>query len=211
MARTAQLFQHHDINVSTSNLYINVTECFFIYRTHGSTNTKKSFPWITRSGEKLQVSTLKPLQGSTFASYKFLNFTTILGPARQGKSFLMNCLLGNNAFHTTDSLGVCTKGIQVASVVSEVGDGGCAFFVDTEGQGDEDVDSDATLLTPILLLSKVILFNWKGGLQKSKILDELAILVEVANCVSSNSFEEDTPIFGHLHIILRDFHFQGTL
>lgn len=145
------------------------------------------------------------------ASYKFLNFTTILGPARQGKSFLMNCLLRKTAFETADTIGVCTKGIQIASDVEEVGNGGCAFFVDTEGQGDEDVDSDATLLTPILLLSKVVLFNWKGGVQKNQILNELAILVEVANCISSKSFEEDTTIFGHLHIILRDFHFYGML
>ena len=134
---------------------------------------------------------------------------TILGPARQGKSFLMNCLKGDNTFRTADSLDVCTKGVQVASVGQEVGNEGCAFFVDTEGQGDEDVDSDTTLLTPILLLSKVILFNWKGGLQKTQILNELAILVEVGKRVSSNSFEEDKSKFGHLHIVLRDFHFEG--
>ena len=134
---------------------------------------------------------------------------TVLGPARQGKSFLMNCLIGDSVFRTADTMDVCTKGVQVASVVHEVGDGGCAFFVDTEGQGDEDVDSDITLLTPILLLSKVILFNWKGGLQKNQILNELAILVEVGKCVSSNSFEDDTSKFGHLLIVLRDFHFEG--
>ena len=71
------------------------------------------------------------------------------------------------------------------------------------------MDSDVTLLTPVLLLSKVILFNWKGGLQKTKILDELAILVEVANSVSSKNFSDDSPTFGHLHIVLRDFHFDG--
>ncbi len=121
----------------------------------------------------------------------------------------MNCLIGDSVFRTTDTIGVCTKGVQIGSVVHEVGKGGCAFFVDTEGQGDEDVDSDTTLLTPILLLSKVVLFNWKGGLQKNQILNELAILVEVGNCVSSNSLEDDTSKFGHLHIVLRDFHFQG--
>jgi hypothetical protein len=121
----------------------------------------------------------------------------------------MNCLLGNSVFRTSDNIGVCTKGVQIANVVHEVGNAGCGFFVDTEGQGDEDVDSDTTLLTPIILLSKVILFNWKGGLQKNQILHELAILVEVGNCVSSNSFEAGTSKFGHLHIVLRDFHFRG--
>ena len=88
----------------------------------------------------------------------------------------------------------------------------CALFVDTEGQGDEDVDSDTTLLTPVLLLSKVILFNWKGGLQRNMILDELAIVVEVGNCVSSKSSSNfNGKTFGHLRIVLRDFHFKGAI
>ncbi len=120
----------------------------------------------------------------------------------------MNCLIGDSVFRSTDTIGVCTKGVQIGSVEHKIGNGGCFFFVDSEGQGDEDVDSDAKLLTPILLLSKVILFNWKGGLQKNLILNELAILVDVGNCVS-NSFEDDTSKFGHLHIVLRDFHLQG--
>ncbi|XP_028397315.1 uncharacterized protein LOC114521097 isoform X2 [Dendronephthya gigantea] len=173
--------------------------------------SSKYFPWITRSGQKLHVSTPKQLQRSMSDSYKFLNFMTILGPARQGKSFLMNCLIGDSVFPSADTMGVCTKGIQVSNVGYEVGNAGFAFIVDTEGQGDEGIESDATLLTPIILLSKVILFNWKGGLQKNQILNELALLVEVANCVSSNSFEEDKSKFGHLHIVLRDFHFEGTV
>lgn len=135
---------------------------------------------------------------------------TVIGPARQGKSFLMNCLIGDSVFRSTDTMDVCTKGIQLANVKYKIGNHGCALFVDTEGQGDESIESDATLLTPILLLSKVILFNWKGGLQKNKILDELALLVEVANCVSSCSFGEGEKKFGHLHIVLRDFHFEGV-
>ncbi|XP_046851563.1 uncharacterized protein LOC124444916 [Xenia sp. Carnegie-2017] len=170
----------------------------------------KSFPWIKRNGENLKVSALQLLQYSNVASRKFLNFVTILGPARQGKSFLMNCIIGNSVFDTADAIDVCTKGVQVAGIMKEVENGGGAFFVDTEGQGDEDIDSDTTLLTPIILLSKVILFNWKGGLQKNQILNELAILVEVGNSVSSMNFKEDTVKFGHLHIVLRDFHYDGT-
>ena len=115
--------------------------------------------------------------------------------------------MGESVFNTSDEGDVCTKGVQIANVMRKVEDEGCVFFVDTEGQGDEDIDSDITLLTPILLLSKVILFNWKGGIQKNQILNELAILVEVANRVSSDS----TPTFGHLIIVLRDFHFTGML
>ena len=112
-------------------------------------------------------------------------------------------------FDTSDTIDVCTKGIKIASVGHQIANRGCAFFVDTEGQGDEDVKSDIILLTPILLLSKVILFNWKGGVQKDTILNELAIFVEVANYVSSKRFEKDRPTFGHLNIVMRDFQLQG--
>ena len=96
--------------------------------------------------------------------------------------------------------------VDLARVGQAVG-GGYAFFVDTEGRGNQDDDNDITLLTPILLLSKVILFNWKGGLQIIQILNELAILVEVAKRVSSDS----SQTFGHLFIVLRDFDFKGML
>ena len=140
-----------------------------------------------------------------------MNFVTILGPARQGKSFLMNCLIGESVFGTADTIGVCTKGINVASVRHEVGNEGCAFFVDTEGQGNKHAESDITLLTPVLLLSKVILFNWKGGMQVNQILNQLVILVEVAKRVQADSIEDNTPILGCLNIVLRDFHYQGML
>ena len=123
----------------------------------------------------------------------------------------MNCLVGATVFNTSDEGDVCTKGVEIANMMHPVKDEGCVFFVDTEGQGDEDDQSDITLLTPILLLSKVILFNWKGGRQKNKILEHLAIYIEVAKRVSSNSFEDKTSTFGHLNIVLRDYHFRGML
>ena len=164
------------------------------------------FPWITRDGEHLKVSTPELFQHPDVASREFLNFVTITGPARQGKSFLMNSLMGNSVFDVSHEMNACTIGVNVATVGQEV-EGGYAFFVDTEGRGNQDDDNDITLLTPILLLSKVILFNWKGGLQIVQILNELAILVEVAKRVSSDS----SQTFGHLFIVLRDFHFTGML
>ena len=119
--------------------------------------------------------------------------------------------MGVSVFNTSDKGDVCTKGVQIANEIHRVKDRGCVFFVDTEGQGDEDDQSDISLLTPILLLSKVILFNWKGGRQKNKILEHLAIYIEVAKRVSSSSFEDQTSTFGHLNIVLRDYHFRGML
>ena len=115
----------------------------------------------------------------------------------------------DSVFDTSDGIDVCTEGVKIANVMHQVKDGGCVFFVDTEGQGDEDVESDIIILTPILLLSKVILFNWMGSMRTEPILNELAIFVEVAKRVSNDSLEDKMTTFGHLNIVLRDYHFTG--
>ena len=76
-------------------------------------------------------------------------------------------------------------------------------FVDVEGQGDESDEYDALLVTPLLLLSKVIVFNWKGGVEKTSILKLLASLARAASKIDLGSDSDDGPIFGHLHIVFR--------
>jgi hypothetical protein len=43
------------------------------------------------------------------------------------------------------------------------------------------MEYDVTLFTPVLLMSRVVLMNWKGGVEKETILDLLATLVYCAN------------------------------
>ena len=84
------------------------------------------------------------------------NLISIFGAARQGKSFLMNCLAGTTGLFTISNLSTpCTQGIDISKnmvplkTFSEV-DGGQSTtgkmmvgFVDAEGQGDRDVTYDA--------------------------------------------------------------------
>jgi hypothetical protein len=118
----------------------------------------------------------------------FTNLISIFGRARQGKSFLMNCLAGEREiFKVSNEKESCTQGIDISNKwlplknFSTI-DGGTEVytnmptkigFVDAEGQGDRDITYDANLVCPILLASKCVIFNWKGDLQKDHILSTL--------------------------------------
>ena len=84
-------------------------------------------------------------------------------------------------------------------------------FVDAEGQGDRNVTYDATLVCPILLASKCVIFNWKGDLQKDHILETLGIMTKAAanvgneTATSKTSTTTSTSKFSHLHIVFRDW------
>lgn len=144
-------------------------------------------------------------QDSHISNSGFLNFATIIGPAREGKSSLANYLVGKRVFATASTVEVCTKDVKMFPMKGEiVGDNGAVCFIDTEGQGDEDEDSDAMLLTPVIILSKVIIYNLKGCIQKWEILRKIGMLVKVGEYVSSKSFEDGDRKFGHLFIVLRD-------
>ncbi len=114
------------------------------------------------------------------------NIISIFGRARQGKSFLMNCISGERAIFTvSNEKDPCTQGIDISDKWVDVNnfskiDGGVEVdgaikvgFVDAEGQGDKNVTYDATLVCPILLASKCVIFNWKGDLQKDDLLQIL--------------------------------------
>lgn len=107
------------------------------------------------------------------------NWVTILGPARCGKSFLLNCLArcgGDNLlFPVSDEFSACTVGADLSKTTLRLeeflhgtgtvcDDGGLAGvktpspaigFVDVEGQGDQHLSHEIILATPLLLLSKV--------------------------------------------------------
>eukprot|EP00628_Pelagophyceae_sp_CCMP2097_P012568 CAMPEP_0206809312 /NCGR_PEP_ID=MMETSP0975-20121206/6182_1 /ASSEMBLY_ACC=CAM_ASM_000399 /TAXON_ID=483370 /ORGANISM="non described non described, Strain CCMP2097" /LENGTH=732 /DNA_ID=CAMNT_0054351409 /DNA_START=1 /DNA_END=2195 /DNA_ORIENTATION=- len=171
-----------------------------------------------------------------------LRLISIFGAARQGKSFLMNALSGQEGvFRVSNALEPCTQGIDLstktltvdalsalskpegearasswlpwrrgsAEVASEDG-GGLVGFCDAEGQGDRDVTYDARLVTPALLASRCVLFNWKDSVQKDRILNQLGVLVRAASAVKKSSdAENDGRVFGHLHMVFRDWTFSS--
>ena len=91
------------------------------------------------------------------------NLISIFGRARQGKSFLMNCLAGETeTFRISNEKDSCTQGIDISNsnckprsttqpvlasgraVTAVTGDNKMKVgFVDAEGQGDKDVTYDA--------------------------------------------------------------------
>lgn len=100
-----------------------------------------------------------------------VSLVTVLGSARQGKSFLMNALAGSDtAFLVSPEVRPCTAGADLSPTLmplSEFSSLGSEFdglpfnssdptigFVDMEGQGDRSSERDVRLATPFLLLSK---------------------------------------------------------
>jgi hypothetical protein len=201
-----------------------------------------------------------------------LNLLCIFGAARQGKSFLMNLLAGTEElFRISNADTPCTEGVDISSHFMDLGDfsalNGCprlqcihritVGFVDAEGQGDRDMAYDTVLVSPVLLTSKVVVFNWKGGVERDTILNKLGVLawaakridpsgdggsdgadgagVKGAGSSSSSAYKQDldemmgadddipvgedgaydadkppTPIFGHLHLVFRDWNYVGN-
>eukprot|EP00937_MAST-01D_sp_MAST-1D-sp2_P002342 g2342.t1 len=161
-----------------------------------------------------------------------LNFVTIFGQARQGKSTLMNQLASSEGlFAISHKDQTCTRGVDmsakfmlVESFVAGSSDASTAAgadevlhvgFVDVEGQGVAGPEYDTKLVTPALLFSKVLLFNWKGAPLPDMILDMLGVLAEAAESINL-SVDDDgeaearrDDIFGHLHIIFRDWTFAS--
>ena len=163
-----------------------------------------SHKWITTesTGESRILVTHKC--GSAFKSLGAApcNLISIFGRARQGKSFLMNCLAGEEQiFKISNEKESCTQGIDISEKWMTVKDfskvyGGLSCegsnkvgFVDAEGQGDRDVSYDANLVCPILLTSKCVIFNWKGDLQKDHIMSTLGIMTRAAKNVSLSEGE----------------------
>ena len=87
-------------------------------------------------------------------------------------------------------------------------------FIDAEGQGDKDTTYDANLVCPILLASKCVIFNWKDSLQKDRILQLLGVMHKAAINVAEEGEIEvsggSEKIFGHLHVIFRDWQYVDS-
>lgn len=175
-----------------------------------------------------------------------LQMVSILGPAREGKSTLMNALTGGVAEHFAvgHEVDPCTAGVDLelamlppscmdvedVSLVDEAktsapsAESNASYrvaLVDVEGQGDKEENLDVCLALPILLTSKVVLFNWRGGFQKEKILTSLALLRTAAHRVATDmDSDEDSDSdddsnsnrrFGHLIVVLRDYSCDSTV
>jgi hypothetical protein len=147
------------------------------------------------------------------------NILSIFGKARQGKSTLMNLLVGcDDLFKVSNRSAPCTKGVDLslrtvnASVFAGSAEPSSSAdvqvgFLDAEGMGDRDQSYDALLLTPVLLVSKVIIFNHKGGAQKNDMLELLQRLTAAAGRIQVSRTARG-KIFENLHVVYRDHDFD---
>jgi hypothetical protein len=164
----------------------------------------------------------------------------VFGNARSGKSFLMNCLAGvHGLFKVINSSTPCTRGVDISSLfiphqqyiehVNQLqifssekplpasASAPTLAFLDCEGQGDIGNDYDTLLALPLLITSKIVLFNHKGAPTVSDMLTKLGVLARAAEYIElpeeTNGGEEETKSspkkFGHLHVLFRDFSFDG--
>ncbi|KAG6586887.1 Guanylate-binding protein [Phytophthora cinnamomi] len=155
-----------------------------------------------------------------------INLISIFGAARQGKSFLMNLLADQqDLFKISNLREPCTQGVDLSGHFVPLsrfsGFNGCppvtprasrglhVGFVDAEGQGDRDITYDSRLVSPVLLSSKVVLFNWKDSLQADRMLNLLAVLARAAQGIELAD-GANTKVFGHLHLVFRDWSFVDS-
>lgn len=130
--------------------------------------------WVLLEHEAGELRTTKQAGHilSTVPEDQVVNVLTIVGAAKQGKSFLMNALTGSdNVFPVSPAPTACTAGADLSPILMPLpefkkGGGGVTTssscqppvtiaFVDMEGQGDKSPEHDVRLATPFLLVSKV--------------------------------------------------------
>ncbi|KAG7391779.1 hypothetical protein PHYPSEUDO_003399 [Phytophthora pseudosyringae] len=155
-----------------------------------------------------------------------INLIAIFGAARQGKSFLMNLLADQqDLFKISNLREPCTQGVDLSghfvplsrfsgfngcpAVTPKASKGIHVGFVDAEGQGDRDISYDSRLVSPVLLASKVVIFNWKDSLQADRMLNLLAVLARAAQGIELPD-GANTKVFGHLHLVFRDWSFVNS-
>lgn len=142
---------------------------------------------------------------------------------------MMNCLSGiRGLFQVINDSQPCTKGVDMSNQFiphTDLSDHVKTFsdldfdrakdilcgFVDVEGQGAEGTNHDTMLALPLLLTGKVVLFNHKGAPTVSHMLSQMGVLARAAEYIefTDGTDSEDTKKFGHLHVLFRDFSFEG--
>jgi len=207
----------HEYSPKESRIVLPKSDLFYAQHEPGSAGERLPFLSIDQNGA-LQLgaglSVLKSLDKKAPVS-----IVSVFGAARTGKSFLLNCLAGRlGMFRCNNQHLPCTKGCDISastnklkSIAEHVGVTIAApmatarvAWVDCEGSGDQDVSYDTKLTMPLLISSKVIIFNHKGAPTASSMLDQLSVLAKTAEGVEGTQ----QKMFGHLHLVLRDYSFD---
>jgi len=128
------------------------------------------------------------------ANDKPLSVLALIGPARRGKSTLLNCIIssllkGNyNLFETSDTDEHCTYGIDYAVIETEAKN---ILFFDVQGMGLHDSSNDCKILLYIYLIADIIIFNERNMID-NRTLDNLLPLTTFMTYINESSLIEQS-------------------
>lgn len=128
------------------------------------------------------------------ANDKPLSVLALIGPARRGKSTLLNCIIssllkGNyNLFETSDTDEHCTYGIDYAIIETEAKN---ILFFDVQGMGLHDSSNDCKILLYIYLIADIIIFNERNMID-NRTLDNLLPLTTFMTYINESSLIEQS-------------------
>ena len=148
--------------------------------------TKKKFMTIDNGNLVLNTSVLLPY------NHKPLSVLSIVGPARRGKSTLLNCIITNiigtnyNVFQTSDTDEHCTYGIDYTVVQTEERN---ILFLDVQGLGLHDSSNDCKILLFTYLISDIIIFNERNIID-NRTLDTLLPLTTFMTYINESELIE---------------------
>jgi hypothetical protein len=133
---------------------------------------------------------------------KPISILSILGPARRGKSTLINCIISTllntnyNSFKTSDTDEHCTYGIDYTVIETEDKN---ILFLDVQGMGLHDSSNDCKILLYIYLISDLIIFNERNIID-NRTLDNLLPLTSFITYINESILIEQNK---HPKIIFR--------
>jgi tetratricopeptide (TPR) repeat protein/energy-coupling factor transporter ATP-binding protein EcfA2 len=142
-----------------------------------------------------------------------LSCVSIVGESGTGKSTFLNALLhlcsrdgapyfetsNRQTSGTTVGIDMLSKPITVPTEIFPFAGSPQLVVLDVEGTGDDSTVN--RILIPPMLLSHVVIYNYKGRVRREPILSTLAVLTDAAEAVTG----KPDHLFGHLVFLLRDW------
>ncbi|XP_072889432.1 guanylate-binding protein 1-like isoform X1 [Hemitrygon akajei] len=114
----------------------------------------------------------------------------VVGPARTGKSYLMNCLaVDKKGFSVDSTTQAHTKGIWMWCQSLPQRPNEVLLLLDTEGRGDPkkgDIDNDNSIYLLAILLSSIFIYNSKNQIDQQS-LQDLHFVTELSKRIQMKS------------------------
>lgn len=143
-----------------------------------------------------------------------VGIVSVAGPARTGKSLLLNLLTKKNAFKVGNRVQACTQGVWFTPINSN---NKLLLIIDSEGckSVEKGANYDAKIFALLILISSIFVFNSRGVIDEQSI-SQLTLATYLSEVISfSMNTEESDPTqaseFAPKFVwVLRDFHLSLT-